>query len=78
MSQSSVMFACMGKCAETKTWPCPTEEYQLVSAFYLGGPGALWVFPFPVVCHIGLCACKWSAEAKIPEGVSLTHIHLKK
>ena len=23
-------------------------------------------FPFSLVCYIGLCACKWSAKAKIP------------
>ena len=22
--------------------------------------------PFPVVCYVDLCACKWSAKAKIP------------
>ena len=25
-----------------------------------------WGLPFPVLCSIGFCACKWSAKAKIP------------
>ena len=28
---------------------------------------------YPVVCCIGLCACRWSEKGKIPEGVSLQH-----
>ena len=37
----------------------------------------IWGFPFPLVCYIVLCACKWSANAEIPkflsEGFSLPH-----
>jgi len=36
-------------------------------------------FPFPVVCYIGYCACKRSANFKIPKlaskGVCLKRLH---
>ena len=36
-------------------------ERVLKSSYY-----ACCCFPFPVVCSIGFCACKWSAKAKMP------------
>ena len=37
---------------------------------------AYWGFPFPVVCSIGLCACKWSAEATIPSDIPMEQSRL--